>query len=385
MTFKHGKFEDSATMRSLIKIAEQKGWVQSEPLKKTASTSLDLSPTSSLTENVLKLCAGLRQSGMHKYADEVEKNFFNYKRASDIYDVSGEEGKDLVDAAHPDGSHKIEGIEGDAVIETILDQHLKDVEMVNKKPTGKLTNAQDILRAVKVVLADDQEKMNALMETIRRRANTITALTESELSASWSHFSEPISVLTQDPTIDNLKKILKMMSNQAYRLKPGLVMGLTEDTWAKVAPQINSIITAASQALTLRTQMQDVAGQKLLGDEIAGGEKKEAPSEENKTPRMGTDPYPEATKLSQQLEKALGTLRGYKASINSDPDLKDKPADKAAAIAWLDNKTQQVNTVKSQLAESAGSEEVNNIAPSLLITLQKITSSFAAFQKEWIG
>lgn len=384
MTFKHGKFEDSATMRSLIKVAEQKGWVTSEPLKKTASESIDLSPTSSLTENVLKLCAGLRQSGMHKYADEVEKNFFNYKRASDIYDVSGEEGKDLVDAAHPDGSHKMEGMEGDAVIETILDQHLKDKEMVEKKPSGKLADAASILRAVKVVLAGPEEdKLAALMDMVRRRAQTIATLTESELTVSWSGFSEGIAQYSQNPTIDNLKKIQNIMSKQTSRLKPGIAFGVSEDTWAKVAPQINSINNAVSQALTIRMQMQEAAGQRLLGDE--GVEKKEAPGEGDAKPRTGTDAYPEATKLSSALEKSLGTLRGFKASVNSDPDLKDKPEDKAAATAWIDNKIQQINVIKSQLTGVIGTDESNNIAPSLLITLQKITSEFPAFQKEWIG
>lgn len=382
MTFKHGKFEDSATMRSLIKVAEQKGWVTSEPLKKTASESIDLSPTSSLTENVLKLCAGLRQSGMHKYADEVEKNFFNYKRASDIYDVTGEEGKDLVDAAHPDGSHKMEGIEGDAVIETILDQHLKDTEVVEKKPSGKLTDASSILRAVKMVLAGPQQetgKLMALMDTVRKRAQTITALTESELTVSWSSFSEAIAQYSQNPTIDNLKKIQGIMSKQASRLKPGIAFGVSEDTWKKVAPQINSINNALSQAIDIRIQMQEAEGQRLLGDEGTGEEKKDAPAEPK------ADAYPEATKLSSALEKALGSLRGFKASINSDPDLKDKPEDKAAATAWIDNKSQQVNVVKSQLSGVIGTDESNNIAPSLLITLQKITSEFPAFQKEWIG
>lgn len=382
MTFKHGKFEDSATMRSLIKVAEQKGWVTSEPLKKTASESIDLSPTSSLTENVLKLCAGLRQSGMHKYADEVEKNFFNYKRASDIYDVTGEEGKDLVDAAHPDGSHKMEGMEGDAVIETILDQHLKDTEVVEKKPSGKLTDASSILRAVKMVLAGPQQetgKLMALMDTVRKRAQTITALTESELTVSWSSFSEAIAQYSQNPTIDNLKKIQGIMSKQASRLKPGIAFGVSEDTWKKVAPQINSINNALSQAIDIRIQMQEAEGQRLLGDEGTGEEKKDAPAEPK------ADAYPEATKLSSALEKALGSLRGFKASINSDPDLKDKPEDKAAATAWIDNKSQQVNVVKSQLSGVIGTDESNNIAPSLLITLQKITSEFPAFQKEWIG
>jgi hypothetical protein len=158
MTFKHVKFEDSAVMRSLEKVASQKGLVKSDPLKKTASKQTDLFPTTNLTENILKLCEGLRHQGFNKYADELEDKFVVYKQAAaaTLYETSPEEGKDLVDAAHPKGSHHLEGLDSDeAVIETILDQHLKDTKVVEKKPTGKLSSSRDILRAVKFVLAQE--------------------------------------------------------------------------------------------------------------------------------------------------------------------------------------------------------------------------------------
>lgn len=382
MTFKHGKFEDSVTMRSLVKVAEQKGWVKHEPITKQASVELDLVPTSSLTENVLKLCAGLRQSGMHAYAEEVESKFINYKYANDLYDISGEEGKDLVDAAHPDGSHKMEDMEGDAVIETILDQHLKDMQVVEKKPTGKPVTAFDILKSVRVVLADSQQdKMNSLMDIVRRRAQTITNLTESELTASWSSFSEAIVQFSQNPTIDNLKEIQKIMSRQAWRLKPGLAFGISEDTWAKVSPQINSLNNAVAQAIAIRTSINQETGNKLLGDEA---EPMESPTDEEKAKeRVGVDTYSSSTKLSKSLESALAVLRGYKASVSADPDI--KPEEKTGVQSWLDKKTQQVNTIKSSFTGISDPAEQNSTAQSLLLTLQKITNTFPAFQKEWIG
>jgi hypothetical protein len=57
--------------------------------------------------------------------------------------------------AHPKGSHTLEGVSGDAVFETIIDQQLKDIKMVEKKPTGKLSNAREIISAVKICLADE--------------------------------------------------------------------------------------------------------------------------------------------------------------------------------------------------------------------------------------
>lgn len=154
MTFKHTKF-DSPTLRALEKIAVEKGLVKPEPLEKKAAVTkkADYTPTPSLMENIFKLCAGLRDNGLKKEADEIEMNYLNLKRAQTLYETSKETGDDLVHDAHPKGSHKLEGVEGDeATIEDILDQHLKIVEVVNKKPTGKLSNAS-ILNSVKKVLA----------------------------------------------------------------------------------------------------------------------------------------------------------------------------------------------------------------------------------------
>jgi hypothetical protein len=152
MTFKHTKFEDSPVMRSLEKLALKKGLIKNNPLEKIASKSskLDLTPTDNLMSNLLKLCNGLKESGFEKYAEELENTFVMYKHASCECD------HDLVDQAHPKGSHKLEGVLGDAIIETILDQHLAMMKVVEKKPVGKLSTAKDIINAVKISLADNE-------------------------------------------------------------------------------------------------------------------------------------------------------------------------------------------------------------------------------------
>lgn len=157
MTFKHMKFEDSPTMRALEKVAKEKGLVKPESLEKKAAVTkkADYTPTPNLMENIFKLCAGLRDSGLKKEADEIEMNYLNLKRAQTLYETSKETGDDLVQSAHPKGSHKLEGVEGnEAVVEDILDQHLKMLEKVNKKPTGKLSesNSKDIIKSVKMAL-----------------------------------------------------------------------------------------------------------------------------------------------------------------------------------------------------------------------------------------
>jgi hypothetical protein len=177
MTFKHSKFEDSPTMRSLIKVAADKGWVKPEPIEKTASIQEDLSPTGNLTINVLKLCAGLRKSGMYKAADEIENKFVAYKQANTMYDVHGEEGKDLIDAAHPKGGHKMENVEGDAFIETILEKQLKILDVVNKKPSGKLASHNSILSAVRVVLG--QDALAAQKAKYKEMVATLTSMVQA--------------------------------------------------------------------------------------------------------------------------------------------------------------------------------------------------------------
>src|SRR5579885_172280 len=191
MTFKHTKFEDSATMRSLVKVAAEKGWIKPEKIEKTASVEEDRSITNNLTQNVFKLCAGLRQSGMHKAADELEAKFVVYRQANAMYGVHKEEGEDLVDAAHPKGGHKMENIEGDAFVETILDKHLKMLDVVNKKPTGKLASHKDILNAVKVVLADDSSAsaMQGLISSAEAKYKELIAAVHTPDQSSQSNMA----------------------------------------------------------------------------------------------------------------------------------------------------------------------------------------------------
>jgi hypothetical protein len=108
-----------------------------------------------LLDNVLKLCAGLRDRGFEKQASELEINLLNYKQAQTLYETTPEKGEDLVHAAHPQGSHKLEGLDAEndgAVVEDILDQHAKNLQMIEKKPTGKLASISEAIEAVKVAI-----------------------------------------------------------------------------------------------------------------------------------------------------------------------------------------------------------------------------------------
>jgi len=143
MTYKNIKFTDSEVMRSLETLAVKKGLVepQNKPTVsvKTASKKEVKSPSSSVDANIASLCEGLRSKGFDKYASEIESKFLTYKSAeAAYYNVTGETGEDMVNRFHPDGSVSLKDVEGDATIETILDQRKLIEEILKKKPTGKL-------------------------------------------------------------------------------------------------------------------------------------------------------------------------------------------------------------------------------------------------------
>lgn len=178
MTFKNIQFDDSPTMRSLARLAEKKGWIKHDPIEKTASIKEDLSSTINLTLNILKLCSGLRNSGMDKFADELEKKFLAYKQANTLYNTQNEDGDDLINSAHPKGGHQIADVAGDAFVETVIEKHLKILDVINKKPTGKLASNKEIMGAVLQVLGQAKPINN-----IDYVANKILELNKSQSSS----------------------------------------------------------------------------------------------------------------------------------------------------------------------------------------------------------
>lgn len=159
-------------MRALEKVAQEKGLIKPETLTKKASVvkKADLTPTNDLMENILKLCNGLRERGFVKEASEVEINFLQFRQAQTLYETSKETGEDQVHDAHPEGSHKLEGVDStEAVVEDILDKHMKIKEVVEKKPTGKLSDASSVIGAVKKALGqvtapkETEEELNKML------------------------------------------------------------------------------------------------------------------------------------------------------------------------------------------------------------------------------
>ncbi len=158
MTFKHINFDDSPVMRSLLKTAYNKGLIKEDetPIVKNAINHNDLSPSENFSENIIKLCLGLRQKGFDKYADQLEEKFLQFKKAESLYD-NGEDSEDIVYDAHEEGDVEVAPAEDDhGVVETTIEQHKQIVELVEKTPSGKFSEAnKKILNQVLVAFGEN--------------------------------------------------------------------------------------------------------------------------------------------------------------------------------------------------------------------------------------
>ncbi len=168
----------------------------------TLQSHSSLQPSNNLTENILKLCQGLRTQGFDKYASEIEVKFLQYKQAdaNGLYDVwhHGEpkSGEELLYQAHPDGSHKMVDVDGDAVVEDLLEKQKKIQQVILKTPTGKLA-AKDAVNIAKIILAQTPIKL----EDIKGHVSTAVSNITKTLDVLIGHASTD---LTFDPNVGDL-------------------------------------------------------------------------------------------------------------------------------------------------------------------------------------
>lgn len=393
MTFKHVKFEDSPIMRSLERVAQEKGLVKPSTLTKTAAKTVDLTPTNSLLDNIIKLCDGLRDRGFQKQADELENNLVNYKKAQTMYETSPEKGEDLVQAAHPKGSHKLEGIDADeAVFEDILDQHVKSLEMINKKPTGKLSSAGAI-EAVKKVLANDQKKNfkvvaqatdpEQLEKVITNNVakilsimDGVSQLVKNEITfySDFTRKQEDIKKSAQNTTLDNLQDISSQIDAVSTRIDPnswfhytaGLgLSGITQDTWATVQPMLNGAKQLASQAIQARKQIL--------------AQRASAFRNSINTPAVDAGPAAPPDQVTQKYQDTIHTIGLLKSRIQA----KDLP-NAAALIDWLDNQAMKFATTNLQAYSKSEFKTDPQVMSSYLNKVDNVLKPrLDAFQQKW--
>ena len=391
MTFKHVKFEDSPIMRSLEKVAQEKGLIKAQPLTKTAAVKkANLTPTTNLTDNVLKLCAGLREQGFEKQAKDLEYNLIAFKQAQTLYEAFPEKGEDLVERAHPEGSHKLEDVDSDeAVFEDILDQMAKSLKVVEKKPTGKLSSAQGI-NAVRTVLGQTAEKKNYEIDSRFGRLNsaqleqfvvgnvtkavkiiqTVGQIVKPELTffGDFTRKLDAIEQYSHDTRIDSLEQMRNEIDHLTTRLTPGnwvtLGMGgVTKDTWATVEPMLAGATRLVNEAMQARGQIlaRNTADVKTSFEDAGTPE----------APKPSND-------LIQKFNDAIRTIGLYKARIQSKG-----LANAATLIGWLDN--QALPYAQKNLSEYSASQFKDDagVSANYSSKLNTLKTKLDAFQQRW--
>jgi hypothetical protein len=355
---KHTTHWDSELARSLEKVAREKGLIKLDPLKKEASlqkSNIDLLPSSDLMENILKLCQGLRSEGFSKEAIEVETNYLQYKKAQTLYQAHLETGEDLIHSAHPKGSHHLEGVDSDeATVEDILDKHLKIMEVMNKKPTGKLSSAHSILQAVKVVLGSN-EISNILLQAKNKieRAMTISEneLTIKDIPLYRKTFNDMFS---EEPTIDNLNFLTQLLNKLQNRLKPDFMGGISEDTWSVASQLINSARDDITKAKEKRKDIRNQDGKDAVM----------SPST-NTTGALAT--------LLTQIASLKSRVKGFTALLSNQPK----------AMQFVHREIASLDQMIANFKNIAP-EQVEHFLPKLQAAIDKETNDINTFEKAWI-
>lgn len=92
--------------------------------------------------DLVKLADGLRSKGLTKQADGLEDKIYQLKQAeTHLYKAFEEDGQDLLDFAHPDGSPTVSPAQNQmGQVETLDEAQRKVLEIINKKPTGKFSS-----------------------------------------------------------------------------------------------------------------------------------------------------------------------------------------------------------------------------------------------------
>ena len=388
MTFKHVKFEDSVVMRSLEKVAREKSLLKEEDFIKKASKSIDLSPTPVLFVNLLKLAAGLRNKGWDDAAVELENKAIAYKQAQTLYETSKEKGEDLIDAAHPKGSHKLEGVEGDALFETIIDQHLADLEVVQKKPTGKLASSRDILKAVRVVLGQDASAPSApteekIVEIAGQASNIVAAigkLVNDELTISINTFISKAAELATNPTVYNLNKFKELLKRLYKRLNPSFSAkwtmlgfgGVSDYTWNRVQPLLIRADSLLDVAHRMRVRLDAIEQKKLEGK----------PAEEAPKPQDVTKPQ-DATKTQfiNRIKTLNSELNRAEAVIKNKVPVPYQEKAKGHINNWKEQVKAEYNFIDSQETAEDLAAKKNDIDRRL----SNLEDWLKEFKIKWLG
>jgi uncharacterized protein YaaR (DUF327 family) len=379
MSLKHKQLQDSIVGRSYLQVAQSKGWISKETLKKEASAP-DVQPTTNLTENILKLCHGLRQSGFDKYAKELETKFVQFKQAQTLYNTGKGEGKDLIEAAHPQGSHKLEGLEGEyAIIETILDQHTKIMEKIEKVPHGKLSNAEEIISAVKTVLGQDADPKSLLQSA---SASVQQALSIAEkvggLTDIVINWAKGRASLVQAISDKKREDITREDAVEAENAVNALSRNFQPDILHEYLPEFLTKGISDEQTWNQVKVLFDAALKNIR--EARAAIISQAITQTTKpTYKPGTTEDVEHVK--QLIREYLNTLTSWVGKINADASLDVRS--KEAGVNWVQRKWDVINDLREKFEKLPADKQLN-AAPQILNSWKQVAQEATNFRKVWI-
>lgn len=350
-------------------------------------TKSSLTPSDNLMENILKLCSGLRRKGFEKQAAKLEADYFNYKQAQTLYETSKEKGEDLIEFAHPEGSHKLENVEGDeAVVEDILDKHLKSLEVVQKKPTGKLSNAKTLINEVKKALGQTSSRSAALLSQYSKEINNavsrINRITSSELTFPITEYQDQISELLTNPTIDNLEQVKDKLGDLHTRLDPGSWLhyatfgtsGLSKDSWAGVQGLLSAAQTAIQKAIQART---DIKGVESATEEAAVTN---PPAQQAQTSRVIT--LPEVTEKADALTPLYGEIAKLQNKVNLWKSFGNINAN-TALKTWVDQEIAALENISDRYSKIPDSQ-IQEAIPHMQSEIDKEAKDISAFEQRYV-
>ena len=382
MSFKHNNLS-SPVLRSLAQSAFNKGQL---PIKQAeASEPLDLTPSSMLMDNIVRLSQGLRIRGLYKEAQEIEQNFLSYKQANALYDVSGEKGEDLIQAAHPKGSHKLEGVAGDeATFEDILDRHAKMLQVVEKKPTGKLSSSAHILQAVKKALGqaaamkDPQALIQSASNDMDRvykmadHSGGLTGVVLNWLDGRVALVKKLVGVATNDLSLDDINKAMDAIDAIKRNLHPNMLhnylpdflnKGVSSDVlWNAIRPILVGARQKLEEAANYAAEIQSNPAAKAT------------PSAAKPTVN---DP---SSSFTSSLDNSIAEFQRVKGFVASE-DPKDAQA-VAQTQAWLDKRMKGLQALRVKFEAEPNKAQA---IPDYQSMLTKYTAGLSDIKKDWLS
>ncbi len=401
MTYKHVKFQDSETMRSLVKIAHQKGMIAPESsvekaLKSaSAKPALDLSVTDSVQENLLKLCAGLRAAGLTTYANKIEGHIATIKFAETaaLYDVSGETGEDLMDEAHPEGAVEVaDADDGHGVVDTKPSAHQKLVDIVTKAqvinslklalaegpaPTpapAPEPSTQDIVRGLVHKYADSLKEI--VMDVLNSEDVSERVLMDSSSVGSWfpyatvqSHFEalmEKLDAMVKQTDAQPTSLNLKLLGGFEWAFKT--IVGKTDS----IKPEAKKIYAVkADQAYGFIQQADAVIknNNKSLQQAVQSG--------------PANIPAP----LVNVLEK-INNLKGEMVKLNRviDAQVTAKEfteEEGKKGHEWLAAQMAAVDGIKTKIDSIPKTGDFSKEIQIWNVALEKIIAAYTEFERVW--